>query len=341
MGPSFLNSSNCFALVRYAIWGTGALVYPRGKPELSAREREVRQQLRAALDPRGKNTDPAGAIRAIAAKSPDEFFPAAISTLESKTDPQARRRLYVRLMACPEFLGGIVRPGRYERARLVEICAFLMTIGDFDIRLARLIPGRDEDASGLDPETVVHILDLLNEISPAPRLILVLSHLATHPDERVASKATLLIGRRLRNPDWVASQLDCDDARVRASVTEGLWGVATPASRATLLSCLQDENNRVVGNAIVGLHLTGDARAAGLAKEMLGDERAEFRATAAWVMAKIGGASLERQFADVLREALEDPDASVREAAHHALEHRPAPVEPAARRKQRFVSSKL
>ncbi|HLK49007.1 MAG TPA: HEAT repeat domain-containing protein, partial [Bryobacteraceae bacterium] len=149
------------------------------------------------------------------------------------------------------------------------------------------------------------------------------NHLTTHPDRRIASKATLLVGRRIRNQDWLSQRLDSEDGRVRASAVEGLWGVASRQAQAALCAALNDKNNRVVGNALIGLHRLGEARVNEFVKRMIEDPRPPFRWTAAWVMSKIAA----EEFREYLERATKDQEPHVRRQAERALESiRPVPV---------------
>jgi hypothetical protein len=284
--------------------------------ELTGEERKVEAALRHALLVLDKRSSPAS-IRAIAAASPEEFVAAALGMLESKSDRADRHRLYTGLVEGPEFLLLLLQSDRFDRSSLLEVCRGLKEIDDLlDVRLARLAPGRRENVHGLDPEVVLRLLDILHVISSGPRLIQIIGHLTRHPDERVASKAALLIGCRLRNHDWVRAQFESPDPRIRANVVEGLWGVDTPFARKWLWDALKDENCRVAGNALMALHLLREPEAGKLVEQMLADARPQFRRTAAWLMGKIG----KPEFAECLQKAAGDEDAGVREAVTRALE---------------------
>jgi hypothetical protein len=73
---------------------------------------------------------------------------------------------------------------------------------------------------------------------------------------------------------------------------------------------LNDTDNRVVGNAFLGLHLMGEPAAARQAEQMLLDARPNFRRAAAWVMGRIGKPEFVKSLA---RAAQEDEDPGVRE----------------------------
>ncbi len=248
----------------------------------------------------------------IAARSPQLLLPAAISLLESESHPVGRRRLYLQLMECPEFLIQLVQPQWFSREQFLKVCQALKEIDDLlDLRLARLVPGRHSDDYELPREVVLRLLDVLHTISSGPRLIQVIGHLANYPDERIASKATMLVGHRIRSAAWLQSHFLTTDARVRASVVEGLWGVDTISARKCLQNSLKDSNNRVVGNALVGLHLLGEKTVDQAVEHMLRDARPSFRRTAAWVMGRIG----KPEFAEALERAAQDEDSTVREMA--------------------------
>jgi hypothetical protein len=204
-----------------------------------------------------------------------------------------------------------------SRQDLIEVCRKWMALdSQLDVRLARLTPGREAGGEGLPVEHVVRVLDVLDEISPGPRLILLLNHLTHHGEQRIASKAALLVGRRLRNRDWVSRQMESTDGRLRANVVEGLWGIRSASVQSHLWASLKDKNNRVVGNALIGLHQSGEPGVKEFVKRMIEDARPPFRWTAAWVMGKIGAP----EFIEDLERAVQDKEAHVRSAAERALQ---------------------
>src|SRR5579872_4855960 len=285
--------------------------------ELTAQEEAVKAALEGVLRNPRNTRDSNAAIRSLLCPAPEAFCAAVLFLLGTQHDP-ARRQTYNALADCREFWIALMREARLSRSHLLEVCRHFMTIESMlDIRLARLTPGREEtESSQLDAETVLRILDVLDKLSPGSRLILLLNHLTQHPDRRIAAKATLLIGRRIRNQDWVARHLASSDGRVRASTIEGLWGVRSPAARSSLWVSLQDKNNRVVGNALIGLHQLGEPAVNEFMKRMIEDPRPAFRWTAAWVMGKVGA----EEFAPFLEQALKDKESHVQRVAERALE---------------------
>jgi hypothetical protein len=284
-------------------------------PDPCPNETSFAESLRALLDRTTKAPDKRLSIQAIVSSAPEQLVPVALSLLRSERNATRRREMYSTLVDYPEFLLQVVRPD-LSRGQVLEICRELLHIDSLlDVRLARLLPRRYEAKCDLDTPTVTRVLDILNEISTGPRLIFLLNHLTHNPDQQIASKATLLIARRMQNNQAVENYLTSEDSRVRASTVEALWGIQTPFARRTMWACLQDPNNRVSGNALLGLHLLGEGSVVGLVEQMLHDERPLFRGTAAWVMGQIG----KTEFRDSLQGALKDPELGVRQAARRAL----------------------
>jgi hypothetical protein len=125
------------------------------------------------------------------------------------------------------------------------------------------------------------------------------------------SKAVLMLGRGNRSANWVQSRLLDPDPRIRANALEALWGVESDTARALLLSAAGDDNNRVAGNALLGLYRLGDCRTLTEAVKMAGHASTAFRATAAWLMGETGDERFQAPLARLGR----DPVAAVRRRA--------------------------
>ncbi len=256
------------------------------------------------------------AFQDTAACEPELFFQASCQFLDSVAESPQRNRAYLSVLGCPAFLIELTRKERYSLPRLTELCRQFAAVDKrFDIRLANLLPGRTEDRYNLDPEAVARILEVLNEISVGPRLILLLSHLTHDPQPKIAEKATVLMGRRVCNTGWSQRRLESGVPEIRAGVVQGLWGRYTSEARLTMRRCLNDSSERVVGNAVFGLHLLREPDVPQLVEGLMADERPPFRATAAWVAGQIG----EPQYSALLMRAKDDSEPSVRLAAKQAM----------------------
>ena len=72
------------------------------------------------------------------------------------------------------------------------------------------------------------------------------------------------------------------DPRVRANAIEALWGSDSALARGLFREASRDVNNRVAGNALLGLYLLGDTSAVPQILKMAAQPDPLFRATAAW-----------------------------------------------------------
>src|ERR1035441_6684084 len=250
----------------------------------------------AVNEPRGSALARSG-LKDVAARDHELFFEAALGILDEIEDQRKRALACTRVCERPEFLLQLIRPDRFSRPKLVELCVELFKHDkNLDLRLAHLLPHRYEDQYRLSPEAIARILDVLNEISVGPRLVLLLSHLTEHSDPVVAERAVVLMGRRVQNSAWPQRRLSSTDEGVRAGAVESLWGRDSADARAAMWNCVNDSSHQVVGNAVFGLHLLGEAAVSELVTGMIRDERPPFRLTAAKVLAKIGS----QEYAELL-----------------------------------------
>ncbi|WP_321473584.1 HEAT repeat domain-containing protein [uncultured Paludibaculum sp.] len=249
--------------------------------------------------------------------APGLLFAAVLSLIQVPPGSPEQRALCDYLLSLPGFFPHLSNPEVFSRPDLVRIGRALLKVDPrFDARLAAsLFSERDPDTS-----TILHVLAVLDEISPGGRLTLTLTRLLRDCSPAVASKVAMLLARRVSNPNWVERQLSSRDPRLRANVLESLWGVDTPEVRARLTRAIRDGNNRVVGNAVFGLHLLRDNNVGRHLQGMLEHAQPEFRATAAWVIGK----TRERGYLDSLKRALQDRNEAVRESARRALANYPA-----------------
>jgi hypothetical protein len=169
-------------------------------------------------------------------------------------------------------------------------------------------------------ETVVtanapRLLAILAEISDGSRILPSLARLLHSSSPYLRSKAVLMIARGNRSPNWVQSRMLEGDPRVRANAIEALWGVEGESAIALLQSAARDGNNRVAGNALVGLYRLGECEVLAETVKMATHAGPQFRATAAWVMGKCA----DPRFREPLAQLLSDGTPMVRSQAFKAL----------------------
>jgi hypothetical protein len=277
-------------------------------------------------------------LQHLARQYPDLFFAAAAKHLESDADSPAHRFLAALLLRQESLLDRLANPARGSCESAVLLFRRLLSVDPtLDFRLARMLPGRNDSISGkaLSGGHAARAMDILDQTSQGQRLMSALGHLPNSSDARIAAKAALFVGRRMNNPAWTAKQLCREDQRLRANAVEASWGAKSEAAIRLLEDCAGDTSNRVVGNALIGLHLAECPDVAERALAVSRSEQPGLRATAAWAMGKIGSPA----FIDRLTTLLRDEHPEVRSTAIRSLvEIRRAesmrPAQPAASVKQ-------
>jgi len=159
------------------------------------------------------------------------------------------------------------------------------------------------------------LLEILDEISDGKRILPSLMRLLRTDNPYLRSKAVLMIGRSGRSLSWIKKRLEESDTRVRANAVEAMWGVEMPDARELLEWAARDNNNRVVGNALVGLYRLGEISPLAELVRLAGHNSPQFRRTAAWAMGKTG----DPRFSEVLGRMIADPSGEVRKVAFAAV----------------------
>jgi len=169
-----------------------------------------------------------------------------------------------------------------------------------DMKLARRLSGAEGEK--MSEAVVQRVLVLLNSIPENARVLPIVIKLLRHPSPSVRSKAALVIGRVSKTPHVTQEFLSEPDPRIRANAIEALWGMDSAKARAVLREAADDPNNRVAGNALLGLYLVGDTFAIPRILQLTTHPKAEFRTTAAWVMAQTGSPRFLPALAQMVRE---------------------------------------
>jgi HEAT repeat protein len=219
--------------------------------------------------------------------------------------------------AADDALTRICDPEAMSSAEALEAARSLReSDSGLDARLARLLPSRSaRAASGSHAAAAERILDLLEAISAGPRILPLLAHLLGDSDPRLRARATLLMGRRVSNTQLAEERLREKDPRVRANAVESLWNSGGDVTRL-LRAAAGDSNNRVAGNALLGLYRADDPEASRRIAAMAASPDPKFRMTAAWVIGETGSA----EFLPLLEHLSRDLYAPVRRNAAVAKE---------------------
>ncbi len=159
------------------------------------------------------------------------------------------------------------------------------------------------------------LMEVLCEIADPARVMPSLMRLLRHPNAYLRSRAVKMIGRGSKSAKWVMGRLSESDPRVRANAVESLWGVETGEALTLLKFAASDANNRVAGNALLGLYYLGEADVLADITKLAGHESALFRSTSAWIMGETG----DSRFTDSLRRLITEADPVVRKRAFAAI----------------------
>lgn len=264
----------------------------------------------------------ATALRSVLQRDRNRFFEAALPIIREAQDSQGLNSLLTLLLSEGMLTDALCDPSMFT---LDEACAIARRLKrvdpQFDVRLLRSQLRNNGKTTALelhaiaDNATGIRMLDVLAAVSDGARILPTVAQLLNHPNSYVRSKAALLVGRSNKNHKWVQERLEESDARVRANAVESLWGADTEGSLAVFRAALADADNRVVGNALLGLYRLGDLSSISTVIEMLLHPDPEFQSTAVWVMGETG----DPRFSPTLAQIIASPSTQLRGAALRSM----------------------
>ena len=104
----------------------------------------------------------------------------------------------------------------------------------------------------------IRMLDIISETYDALRIMGKLAQLSRHKDQKVRSKAILLMGRRNKNHKWVSGFLSEVDPRTRANAIESLYATVLVMTSAIINEKLRREAPDLLVQPNVGTFRTLD-----------------------------------------------------------------------------------
>ncbi len=245
-------------------------------------------------------------IRQLLDENPRSFLSAAIEVMKEQADARGAQFVARLLVTSGLLLPALCDPSlSYEQALAI---ARLAVRAD---SMKEVMLGR----ASADRVASSQVIRILERTAGGRDSLPLLLRLLRQPNPYLRSKAVLMLGRDTRNVTWVKKILADADPRIRANAVEALWGVDTPEARELLGSLREDVDNRVAGNALLGLYRLGDATVIPEIAAMMGHEEPKFRATSAWVMGETGHPRFERMLSDLLK----DPHTMARRTAIAAI----------------------
>jgi hypothetical protein len=255
-------------------------------------------------------------IRDLLDNDRQSFYSSAIDILRSQDDSRGAQHLIALLVANDLLLPALCDPALSREQAVALARAAVQVDSMADVTLAkRMAESAVSGGSSVHMADVPRLMEILGEISDGTRILPSLMRLLRHSNPHLRSKAVLMIGRGSRSVKWVRKRLAEPDPRVRANAIEALWGVDTEEARGLLHFAMYDKNNRVAGNALIGLYWLGDCTMIPDTLKMASHESSLFRSTAAWVMGETG----DPRFTEVLAGMLREPNTAVRKRAFAAL----------------------
>jgi hypothetical protein len=246
---------------------------------------------------------------------PEGFYLTAVEILKKDMDSRASQYLVALLVHGNLLFRALCDPA-LDQPRAAEL-ARQAHRGDatVDIKLARSLADAGGTDSGIAPGMAERLLEIIDSISDGKRILPSLMRMLRNDNPFLRSKVVLMIGRSGRSIAWIEKRLQETDTRVRANAIEAMWGIESEQARDLLQWAMKDTNNRVVGNALVGLYRLGEVSPLAEIIKMAAHDSAAFRRTAAWVMGETG----DPRFSEVLGRMIADGHADVRKSAFAAV----------------------
>jgi hypothetical protein len=247
---------------------------------------------------------------------PEAFYRNSIDLLKNADESRGFQHLVVLLVSNGLLLRALCDP-RLSREQAMALGRAATRANPMaDVEVSRALADSTTQPDGpVSLEAAPRLMEILAEISDGSRIAPSLMRLMRHSNPHIRSKAVLMIGRGNLGVRWVRGRLTEADPRIRANAIEALWRVNSPEAPMLLRYALTDSNNRVVGNALLGLYLLGDCSVIPEIVKMAGNESPLFRASAAWAMGETG----DSRFAELLVKMLVESNTTVRKTAFAAL----------------------
>ena len=275
-------------------------------------------------------------VRELFESDPEGFYASALQILKNRCDSRGCQYL-VTLFVAYGLLARALCDARLNREQALALARSAARVDSMvDVSLAKILAAScGEEGTPLPSQHASRLMEVLGEISDGSRIQASLMRLLRHPNGHLRSKAVKMIGRGSQSVRWVQSRLKESDPRVRANAVESLWGLESEGARALLDGAARDGNNRVAGNALLGLYRLGDTSAIPGILQMGEHESALFRSTAAWLMGETG----DPRFSEALARLMRDSSSAVRSRSLSALGRIKAAVAQSRRGEQWLVSA--
>jgi hypothetical protein len=257
----------------------------------------------------------AKAMREAYLLDPSGFGPAAEEVLRTGEELPGASFLMAILVGEADWLRTVCDPDKYTLQQSLELVRRARKLDPLtEVKLAKMLASQkmSGDENGRFASRVLEVL----ERSPDPSTALpALRQLSQCENAHVRSKAVLLIGRIIRNPQWAGKSVSEGDPRVAANAIESLWGLDSPSAREAFFRAARDQHHRIAANGIVGLYLMGDECSIAFLFHLSNSKTPASRAAAAWTMGHLE----DPRFLPRLARMMEDKDQITRKAAFRSI----------------------
>jgi hypothetical protein len=254
--------------------------------------------------------------RLLSESTAEEFLHTAIPLLRSELDHPGKQYLLTLLLMNDLILTALADPVIFSFDEAIAIARNLVkTRPVLDLKLMRLYDSQtsqDQLGKRAGAGATVRLMEIIAAI---PENSSILFQLLDHSDLKIRSKAALLAGRIKKNSKWVERRLADSDFRVRSNAVESLWGVESPGARDVLWAAVNDPDNRIAGNALLGLYRIGEDASIPLIVNLLSHADQKFRRTGVWLI----GETRDPRFLPLLAQRICDPDPHTRGAVFRSL----------------------
>lgn len=237
-------------------------------------------------------------LRSVMRTDSSAFLTALLSETVFSGNDRGFRFAIDLLVSSDMIIPAIATPSTTSFVQALRLTRYMLeTDGNFLNTLLTALMTRQELA---DPACTVRVLDLVGECATQLANWRSLIRIHSDGDAEIKARCAALLARYRFRDEAGIERFRRSEPRIRANIIQTLWGVPQDQANAILEVAIQDEDNRVAGNACLALYNSGDTRALVHLVEMLGSPEPRKKITAAWVI----GECRDGRFAGRLLEAL-------------------------------------
>jgi hypothetical protein len=248
-------------------------------------------------------------------RDPAAFAREALSALRTEEASLGLKQLAHMLVQKNLLTDAISDPGECGREEATAIARNVSKMdihveGELELLLGRMLKSENPYSGKI----VIRILDILAALSCSNMVVRREAELMAHSDAHVRSKAIRIIASIRKGRSWAVSRLS-DDSRIQANAVEALWSANDENCDGIFAVASRSHNNRVAGNALIGLYRRSDVTCIAGIMAMATHADPVYRSTGAWAM----GQTEDPRFLPFLADAFANAPANERHWIVRAL----------------------